>query len=279
MLLIIYKQSVKAEDSEIPRTKILSKVVILKPCYVIQTILVEEDKNDVLRQKRSSERKYVFDMAFGEDSTQEQVYVATTRGLVRDVLRGYNATVFAYGATGAGKTHTMVGSSQEPGIMVRALNDLFHTIDKQGHDYSVSLSYLEIYNENIRDLLNPSSGALELRDDSRGRNIVVAGLTEITANSTQEVMALLHRGNKSRTVEPTAANQTSSRSHALLPVTVRRWSFQSFKIGVWFYCPGDGSTAEREQIAHSGAHGSQSDVLQESRTASGYRPSMEFPIF
>lgn len=75
---------------------------------------------------------------------QEQVYTATTRGLVRDVISGYNATVFAYGATGAGKTHTMVGSDQEPGIMVRALNDLFRSIDKHGHNYTVSGGGLQV---------------------------------------------------------------------------------------------------------------------------------------
>lgn len=72
-------------------------------------------------------------------SAQEQVYAATTRRLVQDVLKGYNATVFAYGATGAGKTHTMVGDSVEPGIMVRALNDLFHSIDKLDDSFTVSL--------------------------------------------------------------------------------------------------------------------------------------------
>lgn len=67
------------------------------------------------------------------------MYAATTRNLVQDVLRGYNATVFAYGATGAGKTHTMVGDELETGIMVRALNDLFHSIDKLGNNYQVKL--------------------------------------------------------------------------------------------------------------------------------------------
>ncbi|XP_011635492.1 kinesin-like protein KIF19 [Pogonomyrmex barbatus] len=85
------------------------------------------------------------------------------------------------------------------------------------------MSYMEIYNENIRDLLNPSSGYLDLRDDTHGRNIQVSGLTEISINSTEEVMQLLHRGNKARTIEPTAANKISSRSHALLSVTVRQF--------------------------------------------------------
>lgn len=83
------------------------------------------------------------------------------------------------------------------------------------------MSYLELYNEQIRDLLNPSSGYLELREDTKGKNIQVAGLTEISTTSTNEVMLLLQKGNKARTIEPTAMNKTSSRSHALLSVTVK----------------------------------------------------------
>lgn len=83
------------------------------------------------------------------------------------------------------------------------------------------MSYMELYNEQIRDLLNPSSGYLELREDSKGRNISVAGLSEVSTTSTEEVIQLLQKGNKARTVEPTAMNKTSSRSHALLSVTVK----------------------------------------------------------
>ncbi|KAJ8957441.1 hypothetical protein NQ318_004921 [Aromia moschata] len=184
-------------------------------------VMEETDKNDVLRQKRGVDKQYSFDVVFGEDSTQEDVYEVTTSSLVKDVLNGYNATVFAYGPTGAGKTHTMVGDRTHPGIMIRALNDLFEAVKDKEDEYSVTMSYLEIYNEQIRDLLNPSSGYLELREDSRGRNIQVAGLSEISTTSTDEVMQLLQKGNKARTIEPTAMNKTSSRSHALLSVTVR----------------------------------------------------------
>ncbi|XP_045020672.1 kinesin-like protein KIF19 [Bubalus bubalis] len=88
-------------------------------------------------------------------------------------------------------------------------------------EYEVSMSYLEIYNEMIRDLLNPSLGYLELREDSKGV-IQVAGLTEVSTINAKEIMQLLMRGNRQRTQEPTAANQTSSRSHAVLQVTVRQ---------------------------------------------------------
>ncbi|XP_066139573.1 kinesin-like protein KIF19 [Euwallacea fornicatus] len=187
-----------------------------------KTVIMEDfEKSDAIRQKKGLERQYKFDVVFNEKATQEEVYEVTTGHLVKDVLNGYNATVFAYGATGAGKTHTMVGDRSSPGIMIRALNDIFQAVKDKEDEYSVTMSYIELYNENIRDLLNPSSGYLELREDSRGRSVQVSGLTEISTTSTEEVMQLLQKGNKARTVEPTAMNQTSSRSHALLSVTVR----------------------------------------------------------
>nr|XP_047920497.1 kinesin-like protein KIF19 [Anser cygnoides] len=211
--------------------------------------------DDVPRASRPREQRYVFDAAFDASATQvrpsglaghgdvglgarcgaagrapgplalpqETVYRATTRGLVAGVLSGSNATVFAYGPTGCGKTHTMLGSDGEPGVCARALGDLFQAIEDAGGDteYEVSMSYLEIYNETLRDLLNPSLGYLELREDARG-TIQVAGLTEVSATSAEEVVRLLARGNRRRRQEPTAANGTSSRSHAVLQVTVRQ---------------------------------------------------------
>ncbi|TRY65618.1 hypothetical protein DNTS_017706 [Danionella cerebrum] len=126
---------------------------------------------------------------------------------------------------GCGKTYTMLGTDREPGIYIRTLNDLFKAIEETSDDmqYSVSMSYIEIYNEMIRDLLNPSSGFLDLREDSKGE-IQVAGITEVSTINAREIMELLMKGNKQRTQEPTAANQTSSRSHAVLQVAVRQQS-------------------------------------------------------
>lgn len=119
----------------------------------------------------------------------------------------------------------MLGTENNPGIMYRTLDDLFTEIKKyQGkREYQVSMSYLEIYNELIRDLIAPSSATplLELREDARG-TIQVAGLTEIVARSADEVMEMLHKGNRARTQEPTKANKTSSRSHAVLQVNIRQ---------------------------------------------------------
>ncbi|XP_034050610.1 kinesin-like protein KIF19 [Thalassophryne amazonica] len=184
-----------------------------------------EDPDDILRANRSREKTYMFDVAFDESASQEEVYRATTKGLIEGLISGYNATVFAYGPTGCGKTYTMLGTDKEPGIYVRTLNDLFRAIEETSDDmqYSVSMSYLEIYNEMIRDLLNPSSGILDLREDSKGM-IQVAGITEVSTINAQEIMELLVKGNKQRTQEPTAANKTSSRSHAVLQVAIRQQS-------------------------------------------------------
>lgn len=223
-----------------------------------------EDQDDILRANRSREKQYIFDCAFGQNSNQADVYKEVAKPLIENVISGYNATVFAYGATGAGKTFTMLGTDREPGIMARALNDLFNAMDrtKEEMKYKVSMSYLEIYNEMIRDLLNPSSGYLELREDSRG--VVVAGISEVQAKKTSEVMDLLMMGNKQRTSEPTAANKTSSRSHAILQVTVTQKSrvkntIDEFKVGKLFMIDLAGSeraaqTKNRGKRMIEGAH-------------------------
>ncbi|XP_018594880.2 kinesin-like protein KIF19 [Scleropages formosus] len=184
-----------------------------------------EDPDDVLRANRSREKTYMFDVAFDFTATQEDVYVATMKNLIEGVISGYNATVFAYGPTGTGKTYTMLGIDSEPGIYIRTLNDLFKAIEEASEDMdcSVYMSYLEIYNEMIRDLLNPASGYLDLREDAKGE-IRIAGITEVSTSNAKEIMQLLTKGNKQRTQEPTAANKTSSRSHAILQVTVKQKS-------------------------------------------------------
>ncbi|XP_058537021.1 kinesin-like protein KIF19 [Ochotona princeps] len=184
-----------------------------------------EDAEDPLRAHRSRERAFIFDTVFDQHASQEEVYRATTQQLIEGVISGYNATVFAYGPSGAGKTHTMLGMDAEPGIYLQTLSDLFQAIEesREGVDYSVSMSYFEIYNEVIRDLLNPSSGCLDLREDAKG-SIQVAGVREVSTSNAQEIMQLLTKGNRQRMQESTATNSTSSRSHAVLQVTVHQRS-------------------------------------------------------
>ncbi|KAG7302666.1 hypothetical protein JYU34_012617 [Plutella xylostella] len=182
-------------------------------------LVLEEEadaRRDVLRARRGADRHYVYDRVFGEDSTQGEIYEHVVAPLVTGALQGFAGAVFAYGATGAGKTHTMTG------MMGRALSHLFSAIDESGNPagYEVKMSYLEIYNENIKDLLNPTSGHLELRDEGGSSAPVVAGLSEVRASSAAHVAELLARGDRARTAEPTHANEHSSRGHTLLSVTV-----------------------------------------------------------
>ncbi|XP_008244056.1 PREDICTED: kinesin-like protein KIF19 isoform X2 [Prunus mume] len=177
------------------------------------------NENDYLRLKRLRGRHFTFDASFPDTTSQQEVYSTTTAELVEAVLQGRNGSVFCYGATGAGKTYTMLGTLENPGVMVLAIKDLFTKIRKRSCDgnHVVHLSYLEVYNESVRDLLSPGR-PLVLREDKQG--IVAAGLTQYRAYSTDEVMALLQQGNQNRTTEPTRANETSSRSHAILQVVI-----------------------------------------------------------
>ncbi|XP_020225594.1 kinesin-like protein KIN-8A [Cajanus cajan] len=177
------------------------------------------NENDYLRLNRLRGRHFTFDAAFPDSATQQEVYSTSTSELVEAVLQGRNGSVFCYGATGAGKTYTMLGTVESPGVMVLAIKDVFSKIRQRSCDGShvVHLSYLEVYNETVRDLLSPGR-PLVLREDKQG--IVAAGLTQYRAYSTDEVMALLQQGNQNRTTEPTRANETSSRSHAILQVVV-----------------------------------------------------------
>nr|AMS24231.1 kinesin 8-IIb protein [Marsilea vestita] len=185
-------------------------------------------ESDYLRLKRLKGRYFIFDGAFPENTNQEEVYRTSTEQLVEAVLEGKNSSVFCYGATGAGKTFTMLGTMKDPGVMVLALKDLFAKLKQRSSEgeHSVRLSYLEVYNETVRDLLSPGR-ALVLREDLK-QGIVAAGLTQYKACSADEVMALLQQGNQNRTTEPTRLNETSSRSHAILQIFVE----YSARVGV-----------------------------------------------
>ena len=173
--------------------------------------------------KKTKDQVFAFDRVFDEYTNQSDVYEGTTRNLLDSVLDGYNATVFAYGATGCGKTHTITGTSQHPGIIFLTMQELFEKIEERSQDKTteLSLSYLEIYNETIRDLLVPggSKAGLMLREDSN-QAVTVPGLTSHHPKDVQEVMDMIVQGNEYRTVSPTEANATSSRSHAVLQVNI-----------------------------------------------------------
>ena len=173
--------------------------------------------------KKVKDQVFAFDRIFDDNTSQTDVYEGTTKNLLDSVLDGYNATVFAYGATGCGKTHTITGTAQQPGIIFLTMQELFEKIQERSGEKSteITLSYLEIYNETIRDLLVPggSKQGLMLREDSN-QAVMVAGLTSHHPKDVQEVMDMIVQGNEYRTVSPTEANAVSSRSHAVLQINV-----------------------------------------------------------
>ncbi|RFU75049.1 kinesin family member 18 19 [Trichoderma arundinaceum] len=173
--------------------------------------------------KKVKDQVFAFDRVFDDNTTQAEVYEGTTRSLLDSVLDGYNATVFAYGATGCGKTHTITGTAQHPGIIFLTMQELFEKIEERSQEKQteLTLSYLEIYNETIRDLLVPGGSkiGLALREDSN-QAVAVPGLTSHRPRDVQEVMDMIVQGNEYRTVSPTEANATSSRSHAVLQINI-----------------------------------------------------------
>uniref|UniRef100_A0A8D1JW51 Kinesin-like protein n=1 Tax=Sus scrofa TaxID=9823 RepID=A0A8D1JW51_PIG len=178
--------------------------------------------NRDITKRQNKDIKFVFDAVFNETSTQLEVFEHTTKPIIRSFLNGYNCTVLAYGATGAGKTHTMLGSAAEPGVMYLTMLDLYKSMDeiKEEKVCSTAVSYLEVYNEQIRDLL-VNSGPLAVREDAQ-KGVVVQGLTLHQPKSSEEILQLLDNGNRNRTQHPTDMNATSSRSHAVFQIYLRQ---------------------------------------------------------
>ncbi|XP_071344797.1 kinesin-like protein KIF18A isoform X1 [Trachinotus anak] len=179
-------------------------------------------RNRNINKRANKDLKFVFDHVFNENSTQVDVFENTTKAVLDGVMNGFNCTVFAYGATGAGKTHTMLGSQDDPGVMYRTMKELFKRMDdaKEEKEFAVEFSYLEVYNEQIRDLL-ANAGPLAVREDS-SKGVVVQGLTLHQPKSAEHILEALDFGNRNRTQHPTDMNATSSRSHAVFQIYLRQ---------------------------------------------------------
>ncbi|CAL0300239.1 unnamed protein product [Lupinus luteus] len=171
-------------------------------------------------------RSFNFNKIFGPSSSQVEVF-SDMQPLIRSVLDGFNVCIFAYGQTGSGKTYTMTGPKEitenSQGVNYRALSDLFLTADqrKDTFHYDVSVQMIEIYNEQVRDLLvtNGTNKRLEIRSNSnKGMSVPDASLVPVS--STIDVIELMNLGQRNRTVGATAINDRSSRSHTCLTVHV-----------------------------------------------------------
>nr|XP_027789925.1 kinesin-like protein KIF21A isoform X5 [Marmota flaviventris] len=189
------------------------------------------------------DKAFTFDYVFDIDSQQEQIYIQCIEKLIEGCFEGYNATVFAYGQTGAGKTYTMgtgfdVNITEgEQGIISRAVKHLFKSIEEKKHtavknglpppDFKVNAQFLELYNEEVLDLFDTTrdidaknkKSNIRIHEDSTG-GIYTVGVTTRTVNTESEMMQCLKLGALSRTTASTQMNVQSSRSHAIFTIHV-----------------------------------------------------------
>lgn len=188
------------------------------------------------------DRVFTFDKVFGPSAQQRELYEQAVTPIVNEVLEGFNCTIFAYGQTGTGKTFTMEGECKrsksgpngelppEAGVIPRAVKQIFDTLEGQNAEYSVKVTFLELYNEEITDLLAPeeiSKVSLEekqkkqlpLMEDGKG-GVLVRGLEEEIVTCASEIYTLLERGSSKRRTAETLLNKQSSRSHSLFSITI-----------------------------------------------------------
>uniref|UniRef100_A0A7N6ANG1 Kinesin-like protein n=1 Tax=Anabas testudineus TaxID=64144 RepID=A0A7N6ANG1_ANATE len=209
-------------------------------------------------------KPYVFDRVLPPNTSQEQVYDQCAKQIVKDVLGGYNGTIFAYGQTSSGKTHTMEGKLHDPqlmGIIPRIAHDIFDHIYSMDEnlEFHIKVSYFEIYLDKIRDLLDVSKTNLSVHED-KNRVPYVKGCTERFVSSPEEVMDVIDEGKANRHVAVTNMNEHSSRSHSIFLINIKQENIETEKklSGKLYLVDLAGS----EKVSKTGAEGA---VLDEAK--------------
>ncbi|XP_031414085.1 kinesin heavy chain-like [Clupea harengus] len=209
-------------------------------------------------------KPYVFDRVLPPNTAQEHVYDACAKQIVKDVLGGYNGTIFAYGQTSSGKTHTMEGKLHDPqlmGIIPRISHDIFDHIYSMDEnlEFHIKVSYFEIYMDKIRDLLDVSKTNLAVHED-KNRVPYVKGCTERFVSSPEEVMDVIDEGKANRHVAVTNMNEHSSRSHSIFLINIKQENVETEKklSGKLYLVDLAGS----EKVSKTGAEGA---VLDEAK--------------
>ena len=187
------------------------------------TLCVDVDTaNNTVSVSKTDTKTFQFDYVYPMETTQRQIYDEVAFPIVDSIFQGYNGTIFAYGQTGCGKTFTMMGVVDNPelkGIIPNAFSHIFGFIKTEGGSkkFLVRCSFVEIYNEEVRDLLVSKSTKLDIREDPK-KGVFVKDLTYVTLKDTEDIQKCLDRGNKNRHVGHTSMNDQSSRSHSLFTV-------------------------------------------------------------
>ncbi|GAV71394.1 Kinesin domain-containing protein [Cephalotus follicularis] len=183
------------------------------------------------------DRTFLFDKVFGPTSQQKDLYDQSVSPIVFEVLEGYNCTIFAYGQTGTGKTYTMEGGARkkngefpsDAGVIPRAVKQIFDILESQSAEYSMKVTFLELYNEEITDLLaqeetlkfidDKSKKPIALMEDGKG-GVFVRGLEEEVVCTANEIYKILEKGSAKRRTAETLLNKQSSRSHSIFSITI-----------------------------------------------------------
>ncbi|GAV63985.1 Kinesin domain-containing protein [Cephalotus follicularis] len=177
------------------------------------------DGETIVRNEHDSTIAYAYDRVFGPTTTTRHVYDVAAQNVVSGAMDGINGTIFAYGVTSSGKTHTMHGDQRSPGIIPLAVKDVFSIIQETlNREFLLRVSYLEIYNEVVNDLLNPAGQNLRIREDSQGT--FVEGIKEEVVLSPAHALSLIAAGEEHRHVGSTNFNLLSSRSHTIFTLTI-----------------------------------------------------------
>lgn len=186
-----------------------------------ETIAIYERKEAVNLKEYILQHVFYFDEVFSETFTNQDVYMKTAHPLIQHAFNGGNATCFAYGQTGAGKTYTMIGTLKNPGLYALAAKDIFHQLETnhQKKDHSVWISFYEIYCGQLYDLLNGRK-RLYARED--GKHVVqVVGLREVQVHSVDFLLEVIVKGSRERSTGATGVNSDSSRSHAVIQIQIK----------------------------------------------------------
>ncbi|TKY53239.1 Kinesin-related protein 11 [Spatholobus suberectus] len=177
------------------------------------------DGESVVRNEYNPSLAYAYDRVFGPTTTTHQVYDVAAQHIISGAMEGINGTIFAYGVTSSGKTHTMHGDQRSPGIIPLAVKDAFSIIQETpNREFLLQVSYLEIYNEVVNDLLNPAGQNLRIREDAQGT--FVEGIKEEVVLSPAHALSLIAAGEEHRHVGSTNFNLLSSRSHTIFSLTI-----------------------------------------------------------
>ncbi|XP_044500590.1 kinesin-like protein KIN-7K, chloroplastic isoform X2 [Mangifera indica] len=177
------------------------------------------DGETIVRNEHNPSIAYAYDRVFGPTTTTSHVYDVAAQNVVSGAMEGINGTIFAYGVTSSGKTHTMHGDQRSPGIIPLAVKDAFSIIQETpNREFLLRVSYLEIYNEVVNDLLNPAGQNLRIREDSQGT--FVEGVKEEVVLSPAHALSLIAAGEEHRHVGSTNFNLLSSRSHTIFTLTI-----------------------------------------------------------